>query len=208
MNAHPDVPTNPAAEDHLSRLQEIHATILHNLHDAQVTHKRLLDLHRLDSSKKFCVGDRVWLLQHSIKTTKPCSKLDYQRFGPYMITGKISDVAFRLDLPPHMHLHPVFHVPLLEPYTTSLISGLLTNPPPPVEFSEGPEFDSKIMRFKLYYLVDWVGYTHIPNDRTWEPATNLANAADMVTVFHRQYPRTPGPSTNYTTLDTCRRRLT
>ena len=28
MNVHPDVPTNPAAEDRLSRLQEIHATIL------------------------------------------------------------------------------------------------------------------------------------------------------------------------------------
>ena len=119
MNAHPNVPANPAAEDRLSRLQEIHATILHNLHDAQVTHKRLADRHRLDSSKKFRVGDHVWLLQHNIKTTRPCSKLDYQRFGPYMITGKISDVAFRLDLPPHMHLHPVFHVPLLEPYTTS-----------------------------------------------------------------------------------------
>ena len=107
-----NVPTNPAAEDRLSRLQEIHATILHNLHDAQVTHKRLADHHRLNSSKKFRIGDHVWLLQHNIKTTRPCSKLDYQHFGPYMSTGKISDVVFRLDVPPHMHLHPVFHVSL------------------------------------------------------------------------------------------------
>ena len=57
---------------------------------------------------------------------RPCSKLDYQRFGHYIITGKISDVAFRLDLPPHMHLHPVFHVSLLEPYTTSSIPSRLT----------------------------------------------------------------------------------
>ena len=112
MNAHPNVPINPSAEDRLSHLQEIHATILHNLHDAQATHKRLADRHRLDSSKKFHVGDHVWLLQHNIKTTRPCGKLDYQRFGPYKITSKISDVAFRLGLPPHMHLHPVFHVSL------------------------------------------------------------------------------------------------
>ena len=59
----------------------------------------------------------------------PCAKLDYQRFGPYMITGKTSDGAFLLGLPPHMRLHPVFHVSLLEPYTTSSIPGRLTNPP-------------------------------------------------------------------------------
>ena len=63
-------------------------------------------------------------------STWPYSKLDYQRFGPYMITGKISDVAFLLDLPPHMHLHPVFHVSRLEPYTTSSIPSHLTKPPP------------------------------------------------------------------------------
>ena len=120
MNAHPEVPTNPTVEDRLSRLQEIHTTILHNLHNAQVTHKRLADRHCLESSKNFRIGDRVLLLQYNIKINRPCGKLDYQRFGPYMISGKISDVAFRLDLPPHVHLHPMFHVSLLEPYTTSV----------------------------------------------------------------------------------------
>ena len=86
-----------------------------------------------------------------------------------MITGKISDVAFRLDLPPHMHLHPVFHVSLLEPYATSSILSRLTTPSRPVEFLDEPEFevvvvlDSKIVCNKMYYLVDWLGYTL--NDR-------------------------------------------
>ena len=78
-----------------------------------------------------------------------------------MIFGKINDVTFRLDLPPHMHLHPVFHVSPLEPYTTSSITGRLTSPPPPVEVSDGTEYevvailDSKIVHNKLdYYLVD------------------------------------------------------
>ena len=127
-----------------------------------------------------------------------------------MITGKISDVAFRLDLLPHMHLHPVFHVFLLEPYSPSSIPNRLTTSPPPIEFWDGPEFevavvlDSKIMRNKLYYLVDWLGYT--PNDQTWEPVANLFNAAELVTAFHRQYPCKPGPNRNPTTRETCRRR--
>ena len=51
MNLHLEVPTNPAAEDRLSRLQEIHATILHNFYNPQITHKRIADRHRLDSTK-------------------------------------------------------------------------------------------------------------------------------------------------------------
>ena len=104
-----------------------------------------------------------------------------------------------------MRLHPVFHVSLLEPYTTSSIPDRLTNPPPSVQFLEGPKFevaaflDSKIVQNKLYYLVDWVCYT--PNDRTWEPATNLASVADMVIAFHRQYPRKQGPSTIHTIVE-------
>ena len=109
MLEHPELPTNPATEDWLTRLQEIQDILLHNLCDAQTTHKKVADRHQHDSSTTFQVGDRVWLLQGSIKTTRPCYKLDYQRFGPYVISGKINDVTFRFDLPPHMRLHPVFH---------------------------------------------------------------------------------------------------
>ena len=102
------------------------------------------------------VGDRVWLFQHNVKPIRPCGKLDYQCFDPYMIIGKISDVTFRPGLPSHIRLHLVFHVSLLEPYMTSSIVGHLTNPPPLVEFLEGPDFmvavilDSKIVQNKLY----------------------------------------------------------
>ena len=77
-----------------------------------------------------------------------------------MISGKVNDVAFRLDLP-HMHLHPVFHVSLLVPYTTNSILSRLTSPPPPVEVSDAFEYevaailDSEIVRNKLY-IVGWL----------------------------------------------------
>ena len=88
-----------------------------------------------------------------------------------------------------MHLHPVFHVSLLEPYVCSSIPNRVVPPPTPVQLVDGPEFevkailDSKIVCNKLYYLVDWLGYT--PNDRTWEPAENLDNTSELVVEFHR-----------------------
>ena len=59
-------------------------------------------------------------------------------------------------------------------------SGRVVPPPLPTEVDGLPEFevnkilDSKFRRRKLFYLVDWVGYTH--SEQTWEPAANLAPA--------------------------------
>ena len=71
-------------------------------------------------------------------------------------------------------------------------------PPPPLQLADGPEYevvsilDSKIVRNKLYYLVDWLGYTL--SDRTWEPIDNVCNAQALIDDFHRRYPNKPGPA--------------
>ena len=49
MLEHPELPTNPAAEDRLTRLQEIQDILLYHLCDAQTTHKKVVDRHRRDS---------------------------------------------------------------------------------------------------------------------------------------------------------------
>ena len=98
-----------------------------------------------------------------MKTTEPCDKLDFQRLGPFVISDQVNGVAFHLDLPPHICLHPIFHVSLLEQWTSSSIPNRVIPPPPPVQLVEGPEYeveailDSEIIRNKLYYLVDWLG---------------------------------------------------
>jgi hypothetical protein len=213
MIEYPEISKSPSIEDRLRQLQEVHAALSHHLQNAQAKQKQAADRHRLNSSPeepKFQIGDRVWLLRRNVKTTRPCDKLDYQRLGPFVISGQINDVAFRLDLPSHMRLHPVFHVSLLEPYICSSIPNRIVSPPPPVQLVDGPEFevkailDSKIVRNKLYYLVDWLGYT--PNDRTWEPAENLDNASELVAEFHRQYPEKPSSNSRITTRGTRRQR--
>ena len=78
-----------------------------------------------------------------MKTTRPCDKLDYQCLSPFIISNQINDVAFRLDLPPHMHLHPVFNLSLLEPYIGSSILDRVVLPPPPIQLVDGLELRSQ-----------------------------------------------------------------
>ena len=81
--------------------------------------------------------------------------------------------------------------------TTTARFPIVVPPPPPLQLADGPEYevasilDSKIVRNKLYYLVDWLGYT--PSDRTWEPVDNVCNAQALIDDFHRRYPNKPGP---------------
>lgn len=188
--------TNPAATDRLSLLQATHEQLQVSPRHAQETQKKATDQHR-KVGPSFGVGDQVWLIRHQLKTTRPCSKLDYQRLGPFKIKERINDVTFRLELLFHMRIHPVFHVSLLEPYHTNRIPGRHLPPPPPFVLEDEEEYevasvlDSKISRGRLFYFVDWKGYT--PNDRTWEPTEHLEHAADKVAEFHRRYPQKPGP---------------
>ena len=104
---------------------------------------------------------------------------------------------FHLDLPPHLQIHPVFHSSHLESYKANSIPNRVTPLSPPLELEVGPEYDvaaildSKLVRNKLYYLVDWLGYS--PSERTWEPVEHVANAQDLLAEFHRKYLDRPGP---------------
>ena len=196
----PELPTNPTAQDRLNWLQQVQSELSTHLQEAQATHKSNVDRHQLSSP--FRLGDRVWLLRCHMKTTRPCGKLDYQQLGPFVINGKINDVAFRLDLPAHMRIHPVFHSSLLKLYHGCSIPDRVVLPPPSIQLDNGPEYevatilDSKIVCNKLYYLVDWLGYS--PSDRTWEPLDNVANAQTVFQEFHQRYLEKPGPLQNAT----------
>src|SRR6201999_2701125 len=109
----------------------------------------------------------------------------------------MASATYRLDLPPHMQLHDVFHVEKLSPCIENKTYG--THPePPPVEVEGELEYevdsilDSKIdrrVKGGIRYLVRWKGYG--PGDDTWEPMANLNNSQDAIADFHRLHPEAP-----------------
>jgi len=119
--------------------------------------------------------------------------------GPFKIEEIVgeSKLAYRLQLPPQMRVHPVFHVSLLEPHKESRLTGRTQDRPPPVEVEGELEYevkevvDSRIVQRRLEYYVEWVGYG--PEERMWEPVEHVEHPADGIAEYHRRYPNRPSP---------------
>ena len=96
----------------------------------------------------------------------------------------VSSHAAHLGLPLALqHIHPVFHISLLQPADSSLIPNRLDDPPPPLEVDDSTEYkvyhilDSKIDCHQkgsgLLYLVEWSGYNNTADATSWEPKENV-----------------------------------
>src|SRR5882724_3138553 len=117
---------------------------------------------------------------------------------------KVSSHAFQLGLSlALLHIHPVFHVSLLQPTSSSEIPNRAIDPPPPIELDESDKWevhwilDSRVDHCRkgsgLLYLVKWKGFDNTPNATSWEPPEHLTNTPNMVQAFHQAYPAKPAP---------------
>ena len=96
-------------------------------------------------------------------------------------------MAYKLELPTNLKIHPVFHVLLLKPYKESN-EFEREIPPPPVFISENNQeygvemiFDKRTIHKKPQYLVKWLGYPL--HNATWEPKENLKNCQEKVKEY-------------------------
>ncbi|SPC65346.1 uncharacterized protein UHOD_11060 [Ustilago sp. UG-2017b] len=158
----------PATRLYTDQLEQLHEYVCGELDKANSQSAGQFDKRRLPSPQ-FQPGNRVWLSADNIRSLRPTKKLDYRRLGPFPISEVISSHAYRLQLPPSMKIHNV-----------------------DTEYEVKQVLDSKVdHRYSdpLFYLVCWVGYG--PDHNSWEPASNLTHASDMIAEFHAANPTRP-----------------
>ena len=104
--------------------------------------------------------------------------------------------AIELRLPHSMRIHPVVNISRVKPYCERLL-GQPVSAPGPSNITEDCEEEYEVdyvvdSRYKgkcLKYLIHWRGWSE--TDWTWEPLSNLGNAAATVCDFHASHPSTP-----------------
>ena len=92
-------------------------------------------------------------------------------------------------------LHPVFNIVKLTPAPVNPIEGHRLHPPMLLEIIDKEEewvveevLDSKMMNWKLCYLVKWKVFRVEHN--SWEPWDNI-HALELVADFHWRHPVAP-----------------
>jgi hypothetical protein len=191
--------TEDFARVYIEDLRKTQAEAAQAISVALKSHKQHYDRKRKEAPP-YKEGDLVFLSAENIKTTRPSKKLADKQLGPFKITEGVSPHAVRLDLPASMgRTHSVFGVNLLEPAKEDTISPRAQDPPQPVITKDTQKWeveeicDSRKRKRRLEYQVRWKGYQGKLDEYTWESASNLKNAPELMAAFHRAYPKKPKP---------------
>ena len=196
---------NPTASERTELFTKQIESATEHLKKAQERQKKYADEHRREMI--LAVGDKVFLSSSNLRFIHKdrSTKLNPKRLGPYTVKRVVSPVAYELDLPPQLRIHPVFHIEKLEKLRESSTfsphrTPSLPRTPPEAEDDDRQEYEVESIldrrtyklrngRTRTEYHVKWKGYPL--HDATWEPAANLSNAASMISEYLRRH----GPST-------------
>jgi hypothetical protein len=142
----------PGVIDRLQKIQEHRKTALEALQMAQ---NKMAKETRYQLFKE---GDKVWLEGSHLKLPYTMMKLAPRRYA-FKIVAKISNIAYRIQLPATWKIHNVFHASLLTPYNeTNAHSPNFLEPPPNLIEGE-PEWEvemilgDRIYKKKKQYLI-------------------------------------------------------
>jgi transposase InsO family protein len=153
-------------EERKEKLSRLHEQMKREIKWYQTVMKNYFDKSRVEAPR-LERGDRVYLRRrtkgssnYNIPTTKESNKLEQVLLGPFEIKRK-------LDLPPKMKIHPIFHISLLNPTENKATEEDIDLK----EFEVEKIIDSQLRGKTRYYKVRWLGYEE--KDDTWEPERNL-----------------------------------
>ena len=148
---------------------------------------------------EFQVGDLVLvkLIPQQFKSFRKVHKGLVRKYeGPFPILGRVGKVSYKVDLPPRLKIHPVFHVSNLKAYQEDKddpCRGISTRAPTAVVTSCDKEVDyimaDRVLRknnFQPYkeYLVKW---KRLPeSEASWEPANTLWQFQKQIEQFRAE----------------------
>lgn len=158
-----------------------------SLAEAQHRQKQYADAKR--RHVQFKEGDKVLLSTKNLKLKASGSRKFLPRYvGPFTIIKVINPVAYKLDLPQSLKVHPVFHIALLREYKEDP-HHLYRAPPLPeviegqLEYEVEQILDHKKEGHSWVFKVRWKGYD--PSSDTWEPESNLKNCPEVLQSYKR-----------------------
>ena len=177
---------NAAADAFLRQLEEDVTHAVEQLRRAQEQQKKYADKRRRDV--EFQVGDEVLLSTKTLPVVVAAggsSKLGPLYCGPFVVLER-HRTSYKLELPPHMKVHPVFHISQLKLYRRPSDAARTYQKPGPVivdQETEEYEVDEVInhrkrkrgRKTKNEYLIVWKGYP--VHESTWEPRRKCCKRA-------------------------------
>ncbi|KAG6472106.1 hypothetical protein ZIOFF_069562 [Zingiber officinale] len=128
---------------------------------------------------RFEIGDMVLLKLQPYRqvslASKNHSKLSPRFYWPFKIIDRVGNVAYKLQLPDHAKLHPVFHVSSLKKYHGSIPSVPTLSPIHQEDYIPSPlavlDYCSHRHRGRSQILVHWEGLS--PTKASWEDAVAI-----------------------------------
>ncbi|KAL1151422.1 hypothetical protein V6Z11_A09G040800 [Gossypium hirsutum] len=186
---------NPAAYRFVRDWQEQNDLARACLHKASKRNKKWADRNRRDV--QFQVGDPVLAKLHLILQHDGLHKGLVRRYeGPFRIVKKVGKVAYKLELPEKLKVHPVFHVSMLKPFHEDGEDPNRSKSelaPMGVKVAYDREVENikvdRVVRRKYYRprrenLVRWKGFPD--SEMSWEPAEALWYFQDKIDRYHAE----------------------
>ena len=115
----------------IKRLLETQEQIKKELKEAQGRQAATYDKNRT-KELEFVLGDKVYLSTKNLITDEGAKKLSDLHTGPFEVIKKVGDGTYKLKLPAHVKVNPVFNVALLTKWQPDPIQGQVQSEPAPI----------------------------------------------------------------------------
>jgi RNase H-like domain found in reverse transcriptase/Reverse transcriptase (RNA-dependent DNA polymerase)/Integrase zinc binding domain/Chromo (CHRromatin Organisation MOdifier) domain len=182
-------------QESLTKLRDNYKLLRERLGDAAVTQAMYYNKHRepkvFEPEQKVMISTKHLTLKQSKKSLAP------KYLGPLEVIEPVGRNAYRLRIPEGWRIHDVVNISQIEDFKARNDNGepLASSWCPDhvaleqewgVEAIVDSQYDPETGGIK--YLVRWTGDWPVNQKETWEPASNMRGASDLVRKWEKQYP--------------------